>query len=87
MRIYSFKKRRWHYFLFDLCYFVNIVNFVWIWILPQSRALFIACYCLSHGSVATAIVTWRLGMVFHDAEKVTSMFIHIYPPFVLSTIR
>ncbi|VDC06239.1 unnamed protein product [Peniophora sp. CBMAI 1063] len=87
MRIYSFKKRRWHYFLFDLCYFVNIMNFVWIWILPQSRALFIACYCLSHGSVATAIVTWRLGMVFHDAEKVTSMFIHIYPPFVLSTIR
>lgn len=87
MRIYSFKKRRWHYFLFDLCYYVNIINFIYIWLLPHSRPLFIACYCLSHGSVATAIITWRLGMVFHDAEKVTSMFIHIYPPFVLSTIR
>ncbi|KAI0027293.1 hypothetical protein K488DRAFT_81179 [Vararia minispora EC-137] len=87
MRIYSFKKRRWHYFLFDLCYYVNIMNFIFIWLLPSSQALFIACYCLSHGSVASAIVTWRLGMVFHDAEKVTSMFIHIYPPFVFSTIR
>ncbi|KAI0311146.1 hypothetical protein OF83DRAFT_1177858 [Amylostereum chailletii] len=87
VRVYNFKKRQFHYFLADLCYVVNLMNFVYIWILPQSSTLFIACYCLSHGSVASAIVTWRLGMVFHDSDKVTSMFIHIYPPFVLSTIR
>ncbi|KAJ7667640.1 hypothetical protein DFH06DRAFT_1183131 [Mycena polygramma] len=54
LRAYTYKKRAWHYFLFDLCYYVTILNFVFIWILPSSPALFTACYCLSHGSLASA---------------------------------
>jgi len=86
-RFYKYKKLQWHYFLFDLCYYVNILNFVFLWIFPQSPALFVACYCLSHGSVASAIITWRNSLVFHDSDKVTSLFIHIYPPFTFTVIR
>ncbi|KAJ6516260.1 hypothetical protein C8R45DRAFT_959476 [Mycena sanguinolenta] len=87
LRAYSYKKRAWHYFLFDLCYYVNIFNFVYIWLLPSSPALFTACYCLSHGSLASAVITWRNSLVFHDQDKVTSLFIHIYPPFTFTVIR
>ncbi|KAI9513475.1 hypothetical protein F5148DRAFT_1273104 [Russula earlei] len=80
-------KLQWHYFLFDLCYFVTILNFVFIWVFPRSPSLFVACYCLSHGVVASAIITWRNSLVFHDADKVTSLFIHIYPPFTFTVIR
>jgi len=86
-RCYKYKKLQWHYFLFDLCYYVNILNFVFLWILPHSPSLFVACYCLSHGSVASAIITWRNSLVFHDSDKVTSLFIHIYPPFTFTVIR
>ncbi|KAI0301270.1 hypothetical protein BC826DRAFT_988459 [Russula brevipes] len=86
-RFYKYKKLQWHYFLFDLCYYVNIINFVFIWILPHSPSLFVACYCLSHGAVASAIITWRNSLVFHDSDKVTSLFIHIYPPFTFTVIR
>ncbi|KAI0299409.1 hypothetical protein B0F90DRAFT_1810670 [Multifurca ochricompacta] len=86
-RYYSYKKLQWHYFLFDLCYFVNILNFIFLWILPQSPSLFVACYCLSHGAVASAVITWRNSLVFHDADKVTSLFIHVYPPFTFTVIR
>ncbi|KAK2466381.1 hypothetical protein APHAL10511_002023 [Amanita phalloides] len=86
-RVYSYKKRAWHYFLFDLCYYVNILNFIFIWFLPTNPALFTACYCLSHGSLASAVITWRNSLVFHDQEKVTSLFIHIYPPFTFTVIR
>ncbi|KAF8480016.1 hypothetical protein DFH94DRAFT_739736 [Russula ochroleuca] len=86
-RFYKYKKLQWHYFLFDLCYYVNILNFVFLWILPHSPSLFVACYCLSHGAVASAIITWRNSLVFHDADKVTSLFIHIYPPFTFTIIR
>jgi len=86
-RFYKYKKLQWHYFLFDLCYYVNILNFVFLWILPQSPSLFVACYCLSHGSVASAIITWRNSLVFHDSDKVTSLFIHIYPSFTFTVIR
>ncbi|CAK5262681.1 unnamed protein product [Mycena citricolor] len=87
LRAYTYKKRAWHYFLFDLCYYVTILNFVYLWILPSSPSLFVACYCLSHGSLASAILTWRNSLVFHDQDKVTSLFIHIYPPFTFTVIR
>ncbi|EKM59425.1 uncharacterized protein PHACADRAFT_249903 [Phanerochaete carnosa HHB-10118-sp] len=87
IRAVYYKKRAWHYFLFDLCYYCNILNLLYLWILPSSPALFLACYCLSHGSLASAVITWRNSLVFHDMDKVTSLFIHIYPPLTFTVIR
>lgn len=87
IRAYYYKKRAWHYFLFDLCYYCNILNIVYLWFLPASPAMFLACYCLSHGALASAVITWRNSLVFHDWDKVTSLFIHIYPPFTFTVIR
>ncbi|KAJ2930217.1 hypothetical protein H1R20_g6857, partial [Candolleomyces eurysporus] len=87
LRYYQYKKRAWHYFLFDLCYYVTILNFIYFWFFPGSSFLFIACYCLSHGSLASAVITWRNSLVFHDQDKVTSLFIHIYAPLAFTVIR
>ncbi|KAJ3937364.1 MAG: hypothetical protein NXY57DRAFT_638284 [Lentinula lateritia] len=87
LRAYIYKKRAWHYFLFDLCYYVTILNFIYIWFFPGSPALLVACYCLSHGSLASAVITWRNSLVFHDQDKVTSLFVHIYGPFSFTVIR
>lgn len=87
LRWFKYKKRSWHYFLFDLCYYATILNFVYIWFLPQSPVLFVACYCLSHGSLASAVITWRNSLVFHDSDKVTSLFVHIYAPLTFTVIR
>src|ERR1700722_6130723 len=87
LRAYKYKKRAWHFFLFDLCYFVTCLNYIYIWILPSSPTLWVACYCLSHGSLASAVITWRNSLVFHDSDKVTSLFVHIYAPFTFTVIR
>jgi hypothetical protein len=87
LRFYQYKKRAWHYFLFDLCYYVTILNFIFIWFLPGNPSLFVACYCLSHGSLASAVITWRNSLVFHDQDKVTSLFVHIYAPLAFTVIR
>ncbi|CCA71797.1 related to Integral membrane protein [Serendipita indica DSM 11827] len=87
LRFFSYKRKAYHYFLFDLCYYVTILNFVYIWLFPGSATLLTACYCLSHGSLASAVITWRNSLVFHDVDKVTSLFIHIYAPFTFTTIR
>jgi hypothetical protein len=42
---------------------------------------------LSLGSLASAIITWRNSLVFHDYDKVTSLFIHMYPTLTFSVIR
>ncbi|KAG8838380.1 hypothetical protein FRB91_007649, partial [Serendipita sp. 411] len=87
LRFFSYRQKAFHYFLFDLCYYVTILNLVYIWLFPGSPTLFVACYCLSHGSLASAVITWRNSLVFHDIDKVTSLFIHIYAPFTFTAIR
>lgn len=32
------------------------------------------------------MITWRNSLVFHSLDKVTSLFIHIYPPIVFTDI-
>ncbi|KAH7032868.1 uncharacterized protein B0I36DRAFT_101573 [Microdochium trichocladiopsis] len=79
IRYYTYHSRGYHYFLADLCYFVNVLLFLSIWVFPSSKRLFLASYCLAHGNNAVAIIMWRNSLVFHDFDKVTSLFIHIMP--------
>ncbi|ORY81805.1 hypothetical protein BCR35DRAFT_303964 [Leucosporidium creatinivorum] len=86
LRVYAYKKRLYHYFLFDLCYAINALVLVYLWIFPGNTYLFEACYGLTLGSLGTAIATWRNSLVFHSLDKVISLAIHIFPPFVMTTI-
>jgi hypothetical protein len=79
IRYYTYHKRGYHYFLADLCYFVNFLCMCTIWFFPGSKRLFISTYCLAFGNNAIAIAMWRNSMVFHSFDKVTSLFIHIMP--------
>ncbi|KAI8375851.1 hypothetical protein BD560DRAFT_392098 [Blakeslea trispora] len=82
-----YRLRRWHYFIFDLCYFVNAMTILFLWVYPDAKALFYATYFLTNGPVAWAIITWRNSLVFHSLDKVTSVFIHIFPPLVMYCVR
>ena len=83
IRMFTYRKKEMHYFLADLCYFVNLITLLTIWVFPQSKRLFIATYCLAYGNNAIAIVMWRNSLVFHSLDKVTSLFIHVMPPVTL----
>ena len=86
IRTYTYWRKGQHYFLADLCYFVNILTLLSIWVFPQSKRLLIACYCLAFGNNAVAIVMWRNSLVFHSLDKVTSLFIHIMAPVTLHCV-
>ncbi|KAK4137947.1 hypothetical protein BT67DRAFT_439164 [Trichocladium antarcticum] len=79
LRYYSYHKRGYHYFLADLCYFVNLLLLLSIWAFPGSKRLLTATYSLAYGNNAVAIIMWRNSLVFHSFDKVTSLFIHIMP--------
>ncbi|KAL6862365.1 hypothetical protein J3F83DRAFT_746073 [Trichoderma novae-zelandiae] len=79
IRIFTYHRRGYHYFLADLCYFVNVLLMLSLWAFPQSKRLFTAAYCLAYGNNAVAIIMWRNSLVFHSFDKVTSLFIHIMP--------
>jgi hypothetical protein len=70
IRYYTYHKKGYHYFLADLCYFVNMLVVLSIWVFPQSKRLFISSYCLAFGNNAIAIAMWRNSLVFHSMDKV-----------------
>jgi hypothetical protein len=80
IRYYTYHKKGYHYFLADLCYFVNFLLMLSVWVFPQSKRLFISTYCLAFGNNAIAIVMWRNSLVFHSMDKVVR---YIFPPFPL----
>lgn len=70
IRYWSYHKKGYHYFLADLCYFVNLLLVLSIWVFPNSKRLFISSYCLAMGNNAIAIAMWRNSLVFHSMDKV-----------------
>lgn len=70
IRIYTYHRRGYHYFLADLCYFVNFLSMLSIWVFPKSKRLLIGTYCLAYGNNAVAIAMWRNSLVFHSMDKV-----------------
>ena len=49
--------------------------------------LFKVMFSFSNGPVLLAIILWRNSMVFHSVDKMTSLFIHSFPPLYSYTIR
>ncbi|KAK9446519.1 uncharacterized protein V1518DRAFT_378577 [Limtongia smithiae] len=87
VRVYSYRKLRYQYFLADLCYFVNGMLLVYLWILPSSGFLYLSVFCLTYGTLAWAVITWRNSLVLHSIDKTTSALIHVLPPVVLHVIN
>ena len=89
-RWYSYKKQKYHYFLFDFCYFTNFLIFVYLW-LPWGYAykgvLFPMIFGFSNGPVLAAVALWKNSLVPHSVDKMTSVLIHVSPSITLWGIR
>jgi hypothetical protein len=66
---------------------VNILTLLSVWVFSSSTLLYTAAFTLTNGPVLWAVITWRNSLVFHSLDKVTSVFIHIFPALVTYTLR
>lgn len=80
IRFYTYFKLSFQYYLADLCYYVNLLLMLFIWVFPESPTLFVSVFSLSLGTLSWAVITWRNSLVLHSIEKTTSSFIHVMPP-------
>lgn len=87
IRLIVYKRKRWHYFMFDMCYFVNGLLMLCILFNKSHPYLWIATFGLANGPVLAAITAWRNSLVFHSLDKVTSLLIHFDPPMTTYVIR
>ena len=87
IRWFIYKSKKWHYFLFDFCYFVNFLILVYFWSPWKPTWFFPSIFVLSHGPLLFAIALWRNSIVPHSLDKMTSLFIHISPPLTTWGVR
>jgi hypothetical protein len=86
VRLLTYYKIGYGYYLADLCYYVNYLLMVYIWVYPDSQMLYIACCSFSWGTLSFAVITWRNKLVFHSIDKITSTFIHVLPGVIMYVI-
>eukprot|EP01103_Thecamoeba_quadrilineata_P018261 TRINITY_DN6879_c0_g1_i1.p1 TRINITY_DN6879_c0_g1~~TRINITY_DN6879_c0_g1_i1.p1 ORF type:complete len:437 (-),score=57.02 TRINITY_DN6879_c0_g1_i1:135-1445(-) len=86
-RFVKYHSQKFHYFMFDFCYYVQALLLFYLYIYPQNSHLFELLFCLCNGPLVVGILAWRNSLVFHDLDKLTSVFIHIFPPLVTYTTR
>lgn len=86
-RIYHFYSLYFHYFLFDFCYFVIGCSLLNLFVYPTSSVLFKMGFIYSNGSSCIAILVWRNSFVFHDFDKIASIYVHILPAMFYYCVR
>ena len=85
-RVYHFKSLQMQYFLLDFCYFTVCLTFMNLFLL-WSPMFFKVCFIFANGVLPGAIVIWGNSFVFHDLDKITSVYIHILPSMLYYTMR
>lgn len=84
-RVVSFRRSGLSYFLFDFCYFANLLCLACIATGNPPR-LFEIVFYLCNGPLLCAIVVWRTSFIFHSIDHVCSTVIHALPPLWTYTV-
>jgi len=86
-RFLTYHKMNHHYFMLDFCYYMQLWTLIVLFAFPKDISLFKVYFGLCNGPLLTAVVAWRNKLVFHDLDKITSLFIHVFPGLLTYTIR
>jgi len=86
-RYFQYKEEKSELFLLDFCYFMNLSVMMQTGLFPDCLPWYKANYVLCMGCLMGAIVVWQNSLVFHSLDKLTSCFIHAFPPLTLHLYR
>jgi len=87
LRFLTYHKNNFHYFMLDFCYYMQLWTLIVLFAFPKDISLFKVYFGLSNGPLIMATVMWKNKLVFHDLDKITSLFIHMFPSLLTYTIR
>jgi len=86
-RFFSYHKSNYHYFMLDFCYFMQVFTLLLVWIWPTDVMFFKLFFGLANGPLLFAVIMWKNRVVFHDIDKLTSLYIHMMPPLMSHIYR
>lgn len=79
IRLFNYRKKGWHYYLFDFCYFANFAMIYFLIFAPKNDLLFKIFFVFANGPFGLAIAAFKNSMIFHRLDNLTSISIHLIP--------
>uniref|UniRef100_A0A7R9YS35 Glycerophosphocholine acyltransferase 1 n=1 Tax=Chlamydomonas euryale TaxID=1486919 RepID=A0A7R9YS35_9CHLO len=70
IRFFTYRRRDLHYYLFDFCYWANLLLMLHLWLWPNSELLQQTTFAFNTGPLTWTILAFRNSLVFHDLDKV-----------------
>lgn len=86
-RFLTWKKKKWHYFLFDYGYVLNAFMFFCVKFGYSNKLLLATFFVNAFGPLTSGFLVFRHRIVWHDLKAYTSFFIHISPALVAWIMR
>jgi len=86
-RFIDYSSQKFELFMLDYCYFVNMSVAIQITFYPDNLGWFQANYALTLGPIFLAIIIWKNSLVFHSLDKLTSFWLHAFPPVMMHLYR
>merc|ERR1719347_1185669 len=86
-RLVTYTKDKYQLFMLDFCYFVNLSVVLQTFFFKSDINWFKANYILCMGPLMFAIIVWKNSLVFHSLDKLTSFFLHAFPPITVHLFR
>ncbi|CAK9005186.1 Glycerophosphocholine acyltransferase 1 (GPCAT) [Durusdinium trenchii] len=87
-RWFDYKAKKWHYFLFDFCYWFNLAVMIFVLTpLRENGPMFTLLHGMALGPVAYTVYSIGNKLVFSSIDKITSIWIHVLPGWLLYVIR
>ena len=69
----------WHYYITDLCYFMNALALYIIMVDPKNERLIRICFLNCQGILALSVWMFKGSLVFHKWDILTNLLIHLLP--------
>ena len=87
VRLFYYRAKGMHYYLFDFCYWANIIMILFLNFYPKNLDLLLCSYFWAHGPLAVIVGALRNSMVFHKVDNLTSLAIHALPIVTMFNLR
>lgn len=68
-----------HYYMFEFCYYGNLVMYFFIFLFPEWKMMYYASFAFWAGPIGWALALTGCSFVLHSVQQLTNCFIHFTP--------
>ena len=79
IRLVDYKRKNWHYFLVDFCYYAGAIIVLFIGWFPKSPVLYRLSFLYATGALGVTTISLRNALIFHKFDHIISLVTHPVP--------